>query len=523
MLRRIVSLGTSTIGSILGKRLRDEPECEPPAEVKVMPVEVAPIVETEPIDEPTIFDDEEAAPSDSSTLIEVEVEDSKESPVKKPRLESPAPVRKPKVVDWRTKPLKPVPYKLQNGGRKYAEFRKEDRRAPFKAMCPPSVYRAYQRMLMEAHEICVLGSWTPEGATFAREYHVLGQSGKVYTTHIGKRPHCNCPNFFKGNHCKHIIYIFIKFLNLPVSSYIWYQRGLTRRELCDAFANEPEKRFDASYKELAAYHWALRVDDKNVSKPDFDDLCAICWEPPAPDFPKSELRYCEACKKALHKDCFKSMVKGAMEIAESMNYRNPIHSLVCPHCAFRWLGPIEHPDLEGEALKKVVEKSVRIKVTKHGFTQLADVLQRKPTKRTKRYICKRNSKYRRRYFDQQYYFGSSRGPKPQIVRSRQLEKHLARRREEELRRREVIAAAQEAAAKVNVLSMQPASMRRKKGAQGKKPAAHTYDVSQAAEKKARLEVLASYQASLVAPPSTTTNVDASAEAGTSRHGMALDV
>ena len=82
--------------------------------------------------------------------------------------------------------------------------------------------------------------------------------------------------------------------------------GLTRRELCDAFANEPEKRFDASYKELAAYHWALRVDDQNVSKPDFDDLCAICWEPPTPDFPKSELRYCEACKKALHKNCFKS-------------------------------------------------------------------------------------------------------------------------------------------------------------------------------------------------------------------------
>ena len=101
--------------------------------------------------------------------------------------------------------------------------------------------------------------------------------------------------------------------------------------------------------------------------------------------------------------------------------------------------------------------------------------------------------------------------------------HLARRREEELRRREVIAAAQEAAARVNVLSMQPASMRRKKGAQGKKPAAHTYDVSQAAEKKARLEVLANYQASLVTPPSTTTNVDINAEAGPSRHGMALDV
>ena len=60
------------------------------------------------------------------------------------------------VVDWRAKPLKPVPYKLTNGGRKYAEFRKEDRRAPFKAMCPPSVYRAYQRMLMEAHECVVM-------------------------------------------------------------------------------------------------------------------------------------------------------------------------------------------------------------------------------------------------------------------------------------------------------------------------------------------------------------------------------
>ncbi|KAI5900448.1 uncharacterized protein SCHCODRAFT_02607924 [Schizophyllum commune H4-8] len=516
----MVSLGTSTIGSMLGKRPR-EPEPEPQTEAEIVPLEDPPIVEAEPVDEPIIFDDEQAVSDESSNSTVLNTEDQ-ESPVKKPRLDSLAPVRKPKVVDWRTKPLKPVPYKLKNGVKKYAEFRKEERRAPFKAHCPPSVYRAYETMLRDAHEICVLDSWTPEGTIFARDYHVLGQSGKVYTTHIGKRPHCNCPNFFLGNHCKHIIYVFIKFLNLPVSSYIWYQRGLTRRELCDAFANEPEKRFDASFRELAAYHWALRVDDQNVSKPDFNDLCAICWEPPTPDFPKSELRYCEACKKALHKDCFKSMVKGAMEIAEFLNYRNPLHSLACPHCAFSWLGPIEHPDLKGEALNKVVQKSVRIKVTKHGFTQLADVLKRKPTKRTKHYIRKRNAKYRRRYFDQQYYFGTARGPMPQIVRFRQLEKHLERRRQEELRRQEVIAAAQEAAAKVNVLSMQPASMRRKKGAQVKKPAAHTYDVSQAAEQKARLEVLATYQASLVAAPSAPKDVDASAEAGPSRLTMAAE-
>ncbi|KAL1709707.1 hypothetical protein EV121DRAFT_194257 [Schizophyllum commune] len=493
MLRALCSLGL-LFKPLLGKRQR-----EPEPEEKVATENPSLTAESELVSaEVSTFPDEAIGVTrcKGAEPVTTEAQEPEESPRKKLRLETTVPAPKPKVVDWRTKPLAPVPYKLKNGSKKYTQFRKEERGGPFIAMCPSSVRQTYDTMVKQANDMCVLASWTPEGMTLAREYHVLGHSGKVYTTHIGRKLHCNCPHFFKGNHCKHIIYIFIKFLRLPVSSYIWYQRALTRREVCNTFANAPKISSNATFQALAAYLWAFYVDDQNASKPDFDEICTICCN--VPEEPKSELKFCEGCRKALHKECFYLLVKEAVRIAKVKNFANPIQTLTCPHCRRRWHGPVE---LEGLVEEGDLKQVAKIKVTKEGFTQLADVLGRKLTGRGLHYIAKRNAKYRRRWLDQQYYLGNARGPKPQIARSHQLQLHIARRREEELRRREVIASAQEAAAKVNVLSMQPSAMRRKKSLRQ-----HAYNVSQAAEKKARLELLATYQAGLVSASSTSANM-----------------
>lgn len=78
--------------------------------------------------------------------------------------------------------------------------------------------------------------------------------------------------------------------------------ALTRREVCNTFANAPKISSNATSQAIAAYLWASHVDDQNASKPDFDEICTICCN--VPEEPKSELKFCECCRKALHKECF---------------------------------------------------------------------------------------------------------------------------------------------------------------------------------------------------------------------------
>lgn len=65
---------------------------------------------------------------------------------------------------------------------------------------------------------------------------MLGSTGNVYTVQVGHVPSCSCPDGSKGNHCKHLLFVLLKILQVPQDSNLWYQAALLTNELEAIFA-----------------------------------------------------------------------------------------------------------------------------------------------------------------------------------------------------------------------------------------------------------------------------------------------
>jgi hypothetical protein len=64
-------------------------------------------------------------------------------------------------------------------------------------------------------------------------FMIRGTSRHTYTVVINEEPSCTCPDArYNPRHtCKHVIYVFTRVLNVPQSSYVWYQKSLLRSEV----------------------------------------------------------------------------------------------------------------------------------------------------------------------------------------------------------------------------------------------------------------------------------------------------
>lgn len=234
--------------------------------------------------------------------------------------------------------------------------------------------------------------------------------------------------FIKGNHCKHLIYVYLIFLKVPEISHVWYQRGLTRRELFAMFRNAPNKQHNAPPLILSAYYWSYHVEDGNASKPDPEDVCAFCMELPD-GVDKSELTYCACCGKACHKTCFSGWVESARQSSRARLPWNKYRNLTCPSCRRRWFGP--------EALIA----HVKFKTTKEGYIHLGRVLNIRHPKLSRSQIVKRKLKYRRNWMLMKYHVGHAPGPDAKMARPYQYEKFVIAKDKAEQERSEKIARA----------------------------------------------------------------------------------
>ncbi|KAJ7277109.1 hypothetical protein C8J57DRAFT_1449129 [Mycena rebaudengoi] len=147
------------------------------------------------------------------------------------------------------------------------------------------------------------------------EFQVLGSTGNIYTVTISQRPSCDCPDAQKGNHCKHILFIYLKVLQVPQASGAWYQKALLTSELEQIFAAAPlapnalaHPRIREAYARAtgkattsAAPSTPDPVPKKRV--PTEDDDCPICYDGMhgAAD---GALTFCEECGNAVHAGCF---------------------------------------------------------------------------------------------------------------------------------------------------------------------------------------------------------------------------
>lgn len=121
--------------------------------------------------------------------------------------------------------------------------------------------------------------------------HVLGSTGNIYTVEFGALPTCTCPDYAKGSHCKHIIFVALKVLRMSERGTLWYQKGYTKAELRAIFAKAPPNAFNSvaapanvqqAFREHAGLEPAAGAAAGSASadgqkrKPAKGDECPIC-------------------------------------------------------------------------------------------------------------------------------------------------------------------------------------------------------------------------------------------------------
>lgn len=71
----------------------------------------------------------------------------------------------------------------------------------------------------------------PQQQVLSESFEVLGSTGNYYTVTICQKPTCTCPDFGKGNICKHLVFVYLRVLRIPQELPFWYQKALLTTEL----------------------------------------------------------------------------------------------------------------------------------------------------------------------------------------------------------------------------------------------------------------------------------------------------
>ncbi|GHJ88823.1 hypothetical protein NliqN6_5225 [Naganishia liquefaciens] len=199
--------------------------------------------------------------------------------------------------------------------------------------------------------------------------HILGSTGNVYTVEFGQRPTCDCPDFAKGNHCKHIIFVALKVLRMPEHGTLWYQKAYTQAELCEIFDSAPPNAFDsvtapANIQQVFRQHLGLESapaagtsasaarignaerDGQGKRTPNDGDECPICSDEMQVDGRgANELVYdlgVGGCGRALHKQCFQMWA-----VQERKKAKQP----TCVYCRHPWSSGVASGAATGNGLQ----------------------------------------------------------------------------------------------------------------------------------------------------------------------------
>ncbi|KAF9242084.1 hypothetical protein BU15DRAFT_44359 [Melanogaster broomeanus] len=207
----------------------------------------------------------------------------------------------------------------------------EKRGATTKKKCPKNILDRVGRVMSQ--RFFMIDRRRNDGE-LREEFSVLGSTGNVYTVVIDKTPSCSCPDATKGNHCKHILFIFLKVLQVPQDSHVWYQKALLTSELASIFADAPlapnslaHQRVRDAYARSTGQNLNVVAktsavgsggDSESASgptgvahrQPTADDDCPICYEG-MHGTAESQLAWCKTCGNAVHKGCFSQWAKSS--------------------------------------------------------------------------------------------------------------------------------------------------------------------------------------------------------------------
>nr|GAT50740.1 predicted protein [Mycena chlorophos] len=250
-----------------------------------------------------------------------------------------------------TYPIEPAPApKAKRSRKKAAAGDAEDAPAPekrlarFKSSCPQNISERVGRVMSQRF---FMVDRAREVGQLKEEFKVLGSTGNIYTVTIQHLPSCDCPDARKGNHCKHILFVFLKVLQVPQSWGHWYQKALLTTELQEIFSRAPmapnavaNPRVRAAYAAAVGKPLSSNPTGGSSSKaaaepeqkkrmPGEDDDCPICYDG-MHNVPETQLVFCETCGNAVHKECFGQWQN------TSLTQNKP---LTCIYCRSKWPQP----------------------------------------------------------------------------------------------------------------------------------------------------------------------------------------
>ncbi|OQE08543.1 hypothetical protein PENVUL_c009G03219 [Penicillium vulpinum] len=121
-------------------------------------------------------------------------------------------------------------------------------------------------------------------------FDVVGSTGSIYKTVIGKVPRCECPDYrFRKAQCKHICFVLSA---MDVPGKLRYQRSFLPSELREMIASSSLDRIVET----------SGIISTGRSKP-IEGECPICFN----DFNSNqETMCCQVCDNHVHEACFKN-------------------------------------------------------------------------------------------------------------------------------------------------------------------------------------------------------------------------
>ncbi|KAL0031719.1 hypothetical protein WJX79_003146 [Trebouxia sp. C0005] len=178
------------------------------------------------------------------------------------------------------------------------------------------------------------------------KFSVLGATANVYSVSVGRHPSCSCPDFQKGNVCKHYLFVMLRVLRLSESDPLVWQKALLKSEAEQVLGGTRSTRADAEVladqsvishyrrvtgKDAASTSAAAAGPHDAASKQrPIEGECAICYDSLKADGPAPEdkVTFCHECGNNVHVECFKRW---------SASKKGSGEPVTCVYCRCPWV------------------------------------------------------------------------------------------------------------------------------------------------------------------------------------------
>ncbi|OJJ44791.1 hypothetical protein ASPZODRAFT_71075 [Penicilliopsis zonata CBS 506.65] len=245
------------------------------------------------------------------------MDDALTAPTRKSRSRVSAPCSTVEVIDPTGDDPTPTPKKQKKTTQK---AQPETRARRWRPHAPASILHRIarartQRMVVANHIV------TGTGEDLSIKCDIVGSTGNLYETCIGKVPTCNCPDSLKGNQCKHIFYVLVNALKAPPQ--LQYQLAYLSSELREMYDNSPLSR----KKNRSA-------EEGDGTRRPIEGECPVCFMQFDPS--SEAIVWCRAvCGNNIHKTCF-----------EQWAQTDSSHGVRCVICRSPWQGEEFSADME---------------------------------------------------------------------------------------------------------------------------------------------------------------------------------